>query len=103
MANQDYAEQLARAWAFHRQSQNDEAIQEFNRMLQISQNNIDALYGLGLAERSAGRIDAARTTLERCLGQVQSALEAHPNEDRYEMLEKMINQRLSEIRALKTS
>ena len=96
MANQDYAEHLGRAWALHRQGQNDEAIREFNGLLQISTNNMDALYGLGLAQRSAGDIEAAQERLNAVVGRFKRRWSDHPNEDRYEMLEKMAKQRLDE-------
>jgi len=102
MANQDYAEHLARAWALHRQGQNEAAIREFNGLLLISKDNMDALYGLGLAQRSAGDLEVAAETLERCVGQIQAALADHPNEDRYEMLEKMAKQRLAELTVSKS-
>ncbi len=100
MANQEYAEQLARAWALHRQGQNEGAIREFSSLLQTSPNHIDALYGLGLAQRSAGQIETAQATFERCIAQIAAALAEHPSEDRYEMLQKLANQRLAEIMAV---
>ncbi len=100
--NQEYAEQLGRAWALHRQGQNDSAIHEFSGLLQTSANNIDALYGLALAQRSSGQTEAAQTTFERCLAQINEALTTHPNEDRYEMLEKMTRQRLDELKSGKS-
>lgn len=95
--NQEYAEQLGRAWALHRKGQNDEAIREFSTLLQQSANNIDALYGLGLAQRNAGRQSAAEEAFTTCLTQIGAALAEHPNEDRYEMLQKMTRQRLDEL------
>ena len=97
--NQEFAEQLGRAWALHRQGQNDAAVKEYDALLQLSGDNMDALYGRGLAERSSGQIEAARASFEKCLGRVNVALETAPNEDRYQMLEKMITQRLSELKA----
>lgn len=96
--NQEYAEQLGSAWALHRKGQNEAAIHEFSGLLQTSANNIDALYGLGLSQRSSGQLEAAQTTFERCLTQVNEALAAHPGEDRYEMLQKMTRQRIDELK-----
>ncbi len=100
MANQEYAQQLASAWSLHRQGQNEGAIREFSTLVQSSTDTIDALYGLGLAQRSAGQIEAAQATLERCLAQIVAALKEHPTEDRYEMLQKLASQRLAEIAAV---
>ncbi|MFN8448577.1 MAG: tetratricopeptide repeat protein [Anaerolineae bacterium] len=96
--NQEYAEQLGRAWALHRQGQNDAAIHEFSSLLQTSANNVDALYGLALAQRSGGQIEAAQVTFERCLTQIGEAIQSHPREDRYQMLQKMTRQRIDELK-----
>jgi Tfp pilus assembly protein PilF len=100
--NQEFAEQLGRAWALHRQGQNDAAIHEFSGMLQTSANNVDALYGLALSQRSGGQLEAAQLTFERCLAQVVEAIQAHPSEDRYQMLLKMTQQRVDEMKAGKS-
>lgn len=97
MANSDYAVQLGRAWALHREGQNELAIDEFNQILRESRHHIDALYGLALAQRGAHMHDAARQTFEQCLVLVNEALEQHPGEDRYEMLQRFVQQRLAEL------
>ena len=96
--NQEYAEQLGRAWALHRKGQNDDAIREFNGLLQTSANNMDALYGLGLAQRSSGKIEAAQDSFAKCATAIDSALQEHPHEDRYQMLERMAKQRIDELK-----
>jgi hypothetical protein len=96
--NQEYAEQLGRAWGLHRQGQNDTAIHEFSGLLQTSANNVDALYGLALSQRSAGQVEVALATFERCLIQIGEARQAHPREDRYQMLHKMTRQRIDELK-----
>jgi Tfp pilus assembly protein PilF len=98
MANQDYADQIARAWSLHRQGQNDAAAREFQSLLALTGDNMDVLYGLGLAQRGSGQVEAAQETFEKCLEKIVSALETHPGEDRYEMLEKMTRQRLAELK-----
>ncbi len=100
MANQEYAEHLARAWSLHRQGENEASIREFSGLLQISPDNIDALYGLGLAQRSAGQIETSEATFERCLAQVLATLEQHAGEDRYEMLRVLTSQRIAEVKAI---
>src|SRR4051812_5888141 len=97
--NQEYAQQLGSAWALHRKGQNDDAIREFNELLQLSANNMDALYGLGLSQRSSGKIEAAQESFENCLSAINAALLEHPREDRYQMLNRMANQRLDEVKA----
>ncbi len=97
MPNQDYSEQLARAWSLHRQGKHDDAIREFNTLLQQSPNNVDALYGRGLAQRTVGQAEAAKATFELCLSQLDSTADNKTAEDRYQMLLRMVNQRISEL------
>ncbi len=96
--NREHGEQLGSAWALHRKGQNDEAVREFSALLQMSANNIDALYGIGLAQRSGGHHAAAEEAFATCLRQIEGVLAEHPNEDRYEMLQKMTRQRLDELK-----
>ena len=100
MAKNDYAVQLGRAWALHREGRNELAIDEYNQLLRETPDHIDALYGLALAQRSAQLIDDARQTFERCLTLVNEALDQNPGEDRYEMMQRLIQQRLAEIGSL---
>lgn len=97
MAMNDFAVQLGRAWALHREGRNELAIDEFNQLLRAAPNHIDALYGLGLAQRGAHMNDAAKQSFERCLLLVNQALDENPGEDRYEMLHRFIQQRLAEM------
>ena len=96
--NQDHAEQLGRAWTLHRQGQNEAAIREFDSLLQLSANNTDALYGLALAQRSSGQLEEAQASFEKCLTQLAGLVKEYPREDRYQMLQKMANQRLDELK-----
>jgi tetratricopeptide (TPR) repeat protein len=97
MAKTDYSAQLGRAWALHREQKNEAAIDEFNQLLRESPEQIDALYGLALSQRAAHLYDAAKQSFERCLTYVNRALEQNPGEDRYEMLQRFIHQRLEEM------
>jgi tetratricopeptide (TPR) repeat protein len=99
MTNENNAVQLGRAWALHREGRNELAIDEFNQLLREAPNHIDALYGLALAQRSAHLNEAAKQAFERCLALVNQALEQNPGEDRYEMLQRFIHQRLAELGA----
>lgn len=97
MANEDYAELLGNAWAAHRLGNQDAAINGFQQILKTSPNQIDALFGLGLAQRNAGQREAAAATFKKCEEQVDSILAENPHEDRYMMLKRMIGQRLHEM------
>ena len=100
--NQEYAEQLGKAWALHRKGENDGAITEFNNLLQLSANNIDALYGLGLSQRSSGKLEAAQASFERCLAQIDALSKDQPREDRWLMLQRMTHQRIDELNESKS-
>jgi hypothetical protein len=97
MATSEYSAQLGRAWALHREHRNEAAIDEFNQLLRESPEQVDALYGLALAQRAAHLTDAAKQSFERCLSLVNRTLEQNPGEDRYEMLQRFIHQRLEEM------
>lgn len=97
MATSDHSAQLARAWALHREHRNDAAIDELSQLLRDSPDQIDALYGLALSQRQAHLIEAAKQSFERCLSLVNRVLEQSPGEDRYEMLQRFIHQRLEEM------
>jgi tetratricopeptide (TPR) repeat protein len=103
MALNEYAVELGRAWALHREGRNETAMDEFNQMLREAPDNIDALYGLGLAQRALHMYDKAKQTFDQCLVLVNRALEENPGEDRYEMLQRFIHQRLAEIETLTPS
>jgi tetratricopeptide (TPR) repeat protein len=99
MATEEYIAQLGHAWALHREGRNEPAIDEFTQMLREAPDNIDVLYGLGLAQRAAHLREEAKQTFERCLSLVDQALEQNPDEDRYEMLQRFLHQRLAELNA----
>jgi Tfp pilus assembly protein PilF len=92
---------LGRAWAYHRDGRNDAALVEFERILKDNPNDIDANFGLGLVYRVMGRIDKSGSAFEKSLQLVERELQAHPGEDRWLMLVRMINQRLAEVALLK--
>jgi tetratricopeptide (TPR) repeat protein len=114
MSNQNNtAERVAQAWNHHREGRNDASIAEFEAILKQNPSDVDATYGLGLAQRAAGRHDAAVETFQRALQLVNKAKENYsatrtdslesniktPEDDRLTMLGRMVSQRLSELRA----
>lgn len=99
---------IGHAWRFEREGQADTAIAEFERILKIDANNIDANYGMGMAQKRAGKNAIASQHFQKALELVEQAAdkrrttrganEAMTNEDdRYMMLSRMIKQRLSEL------
>jgi tetratricopeptide (TPR) repeat protein len=97
MAQKDVAAQIGNAWALHRQGKHENAIAEFSQAVKSAPDNIDAMYGLGLAQRSAKLREAAIRTFDQCRQMVTRALEATPGNDRLEILERMCQQRLAEL------
>jgi tetratricopeptide (TPR) repeat protein len=109
------AERVGQAWNHHREGRNDASIAEFEAILKQNPGDIDATYGLGLAQRAAGRKQAAVESFQRALQLVNQAKEAYqsarnhsqtesnvktPEDDRFQMLSRMVQQRLSELEAL---
>lgn len=72
-------------------------MKEFNAILNRDVNHIDALFGLALAQRSSGQKELARENFQKAAALVSAALDQNPGEDRYEMLGRIIEQRLEEL------
>ncbi len=97
MAQNDLGEKIGAAWALHRQGNHDGAIAQFTALVRQEPNHIDAMYGLGLAQRSSGQKDEAIKTFENCRALVNRALADNPGDDKYEILQRMVSQRLAEL------
>ncbi len=123
MGNETIAAQVGRAWRYQREGQADSAVKEFEKILRQDPDDIDANYGMGLAQRSAGHPQAAVEYFQHALDIVDTkdtagriARDAAANDfqterikpntaedDRYMMLTRMLKQRLAETNAtLKT-
>jgi len=105
---------VSNAWRLQREHKASSAVPEFQKILNQDADNIDALYGLGLALRDSGNTEGAITNFQRCLELVDAAAlarrpaatgeEEHrvantPEDDRYMMLSRMLKQRLTELKA----
>lgn len=97
MGQKEFGEKIGSAWARHRQGSQDNAIADFAALLRQEPGSIDALYGMGLAQRSAGQKDAAIKTFQECLTLVNRGLADAPGDDKYEILQRMVSQRLAEL------
>jgi tetratricopeptide (TPR) repeat protein len=64
MSKEDYFEQAVNAFGDEKL---DEAIEKYQRALEIDPNYQDALHGLGMALFNRGRIDEAITTAKRLI------------------------------------
>ncbi|MCY3936238.1 MAG: tetratricopeptide repeat protein [Chloroflexi bacterium] len=111
-------QQISDAWRLHREGKSDDAIDGYQAILAGNAQNIDALYGVGLAYRSLGQTDravesfhAAQSALETWESERVGAMKAEEPEtglpslsdpiagegDYYIILSRMIRQRLSEL------
>lgn len=99
MNDQSFAAQLAKAWQLHQSGDQDAAIREFNTILAQSAEHIDAFYGRGLSELRAGKIGDARASFKQALVLTEAQLAKNPKVDRYQMLVRMIQQRLDYLPA----
>lgn len=92
MSSEHMNNDVSQAWRYQRDGQATSAIAEFERILKQDANNIDANYGMGLAQRSAGRAEESSKYFKRAL----ELVEASETSDRSMMLGRMLKQRLAE-------
>jgi tetratricopeptide (TPR) repeat protein len=121
MSTDNMAAQIGHAWGHQRAGEPEVAIKEFEQILRQDPDNIDALYGIGLAQRTAGRYEEALENFQHALAVVddrdsagRTAREAAandfqterikpntPEDDRYMMLTRMLKQRIDETQRAK--
>ncbi|MFN8378662.1 MAG: hypothetical protein U0452_08330 [Anaerolineae bacterium] len=94
---QELANQLGAAWEFLRQHKPADAVTAFETILTAHPTLIDGLYGMGMAQAANHQYDLAVKSFETCRHMTQRELEKHPGADRYEMLERMCSQRISDV------
>ena len=109
-------ERVGSAWRAHRDGNNSDAISQFDEIINISPENVDAHYGKGLALKADGDIFGAAEAFRAALGYAEAALDAvqtassveghhglndldTSDDDRYMMLTRMIQQRLDDLGA----
>jgi len=114
MSTMHTEERVGEAWQMHRSGNNRGAIEIFQDILKMTPRNLDALYGLGLAQRAEDHIDEAIKSFQAALDLARDALNAvnitsdvdghHGRndldtyeDDRFMMLQRMISQRLEEL------
>jgi tetratricopeptide (TPR) repeat protein len=109
MASDNERALIGQAWSLHRSGQYREAIDIFEGVIRSSADNVDAHYGLGLAQRAAGSTEAARASFQYALDLSQQRLNhlrdgrdttnnnlQTIDDDRYMMLVRMLKQRIAE-------
>lgn len=105
------SERIGEAWKQHRAGNNDGAVDIFRDILSKHPGEIDALYGLGLAQRAKGDADGAVESFNKAMRLAKDGLDESQNaagpgiandlksdeDDRFLMLQSMISQRLEEL------
>lgn len=97
MAQNDFAAQLGKAYALQHKGDFAGALNEFKQILNQDGSNIDALFGGGIAHRKLGDIAAAREMLLKAQKLIAEGLANNPGADRYEMMTRIVEQRLHEL------
>lgn len=113
MATVHIEERVGEAWRQHRMNDNPAAIEIFQEVLASNPKHIDALYGLGLAQRANGENGAAVESFQKALKLAEEGLKSVENasmldgrsgnnletdqDDRFLMLAHMLKQRLAEL------
>jgi Flp pilus assembly protein TadD len=91
---------LGQAWRSHTVGRDDSAVEEFQKIASTSPEDIDVLYGLGLAQRGAGQFEEAMVTFKKVLAMLE---EMEPEDDdefnRVQMLTRMVNQQIKFLEA----
>lgn len=94
MSNRDNSA-IGRAWRSHSVGRDDSAIEEFRKLLAASPDDVDTLYGLGMALRGAGQTEEAVEVFSRILELLSGAkAEGEDEMNRLEMLRRMTQQQL---------
>ncbi len=114
MATMHTEERIGEAWRLHRNGDNAGAEKIFREILDKAPKHLDALYGLGLARRANGNPSGAAEAFQAALQLAKDAYNAVDTQsvidgvnggndlgtyedDRYLMLQRMIQQRITEV------
>ena len=100
MYNTNVTSAVGKAWALHRNGDNDQAAKEFERLLSQNADDLDANFGLGLVLKALGSKDKALTTFQKTVELTAKGLSEKPGDDRLMMLRRMSQQRIAEINKL---
>lgn len=88
---------LSKAWTLQTSGKYNDSVAEFEKLAAKHPDDLDVIYGLGQAQRSAGLRDRALTTFTRLAEIVEQQRAANPASDRFQMLTRMVQQRLTEL------
>ncbi len=92
---------LGQAWRSHVSGRAEVALSEFQKIASTSPEDLDILYGLGLAQKGAGQKADAEATFQK----LADLLAAEPGEEedrnRIEMLRRMVKQQFEFLRGVR--
>lgn len=100
MSDNPIDHEIGEAWKAHRQGFHDTAVQQFREILDRDPENLDALYGLGLAVKAAGNEGEAKEIflhLQTQIEGVSAEEEATGAPGRYFMLANMVKQQIHQL------
>ena len=95
-----YHEEIGEAWKAHRNGFQDTAIEQFREVLEQDSENVDAMYGLGLAKKANGNILEARQTFDRLYDILEKYVQKESAEgkmERYYMLRNMVERLMKQM------
>ncbi len=91
---------LGQAWRSYVSGRAEVALNEFQKIAATSPEDLDALYGLGLAQKGAGKKAEAEATFQK----LAELLAAEPGDEddrnRIEMLRRMVKQQIEFLRGV---
>jgi Tfp pilus assembly protein PilF len=94
-----FAQELGEAWGLLRKGSIRAALDGFEKILKTDPDHLDAHFGAALALKAEGQRSSAQSHLERCLALARAGRQAEPKNDRFLMLERIIQQRITELGA----
>ncbi|MBN1965448.1 MAG: tetratricopeptide repeat protein [Anaerolineae bacterium] len=93
--------ELGKAWHSHVAGRDDSAVGEFEKLVEQSPQDFDALYGLGLAYRGANQYAKSIEIFKRLEEMLEGEKPADEDDfNRLEMLKRMVNQQIHIVKSL---
>lgn len=98
--DKDIDAKIGEAWKAHYAGQDEEALRQFEALVEQYPDHIDALWGLGLAYRDAHKHEDATRIFKKIrdlIAQLIADEEMHGQPGRYFMLNRMVSQQIEQI------
>ncbi|MCS7071011.1 MAG: tetratricopeptide repeat protein [Anaerolinea sp.] len=89
--------ELSRVWALHSSGRSADSLAQFEKLAAQYPDDLDVLYGLALAQKSAGLRESALNTFSKLAEAIEQQRSENPGSNRFQMLARMVQQRLSEL------